>query len=86
MAIIAGCSDRTIRAIASNLRYFDSTRAPSNGVGRRRRVTPQMLEALCERLIEKPGMYQNEMAIFLYDEFRVLVMQFNISRALKSVK
>jgi transposase len=85
MATIAGCSDRTIHAIASNLRYFDSTKAPSNGVGRRRRITPRMLEALCERLIEKPGMYQDEMAIFLYDEFRVLVTQSNISRALKSI-
>jgi arginine repressor len=44
-----------------------------------------MLEALYERLIEKPGMYQDEMAIFLYDEFRVLVTQSNISRALKSI-
>jgi transposase len=86
MAAVAGCSDRTIRAIASNLRYFNSTKAPSNGVGRRRRVTPQMLEALCERLVEKPGMYQDEMVVFLFDEFGVLLTQSNISRALKAAK
>jgi hypothetical protein len=64
MAAVAGCSDRSIRAIASNLRCFGKTRAPANGVGRRRRMTPQMLDALRERLLEKAGLYQDEVAIF----------------------
>jgi hypothetical protein len=32
-----------------------------------------MLSALLERLIEKPELYQDEMVIFLYDEFDLLV-------------
>ena len=71
MAKVAGCSDRSVRAIRSNLRYFGSTKAPSNGVGRPRSVTPPMLDALCEHLLEKPNLYQDEMAIFLWDEFEV---------------
>jgi hypothetical protein len=57
MAAAAGCSDRTIRNIRSNLRCFGSSRAPFNGGGRCRQITPVMLEALRERLLEKPGMY-----------------------------
>jgi transposase len=41
-----------------------------------------MLEALCEHLFEKPELYQDEMAVFLWDEFEVLVSTFSISRAL----
>jgi hypothetical protein len=65
MAAAAGCSDRTIRSIRSNLRCFGSSRAPFNGGGRRRQITPVMLDALKERLLEKPGMYQDEMVLFL---------------------
>lgn len=43
-----------------------------------------MLNALLERLIEKPGLYQDEMIIFLYDEFDTLVTTATISRALTS--
>jgi hypothetical protein len=43
-----------------------------------------MLSALLEQLIEKPELYQDEMAIFLYDEFDVLVTTPSISRALAS--
>ena len=57
MAAVAGCSDRSIRYIATNLRLFGSTKAPSNGAGRRRCITPPMLDALRERLLEKPGLY-----------------------------
>jgi hypothetical protein len=31
-----------------------------------------MLEALHEHLFEKPDLYQNDMVVFLWDEFRVL--------------
>jgi transposase len=85
MAAAAGCSDRTIRNIRSNLRCFGSSRAPLNGGGRRRQITPVMLDALKERLIEKPGMYQDEMALFLYDEFEILVNNSAVSRALASI-
>lgn len=32
-----------------------------------------MLEALCDHLIEKPGVYLHEMELFLLDEFGVCV-------------
>ena len=43
-----------------------------------------MLSALLEQLIEKPELYQDEMVIFLYNEFDVLVITPSISRALAS--
>jgi transposase len=85
IADAAGCSERAVRAIRSNLRCFGTTKAPFNGVGRPRSITPPMIEALCEHLIEKPGLYQDEMAIFLWDEFGILVTKFSIGRALASI-
>jgi transposase len=86
MAKAAGCSERSIRTIASNLRHFGTTKAPSNGVGRRRQITPQMLGALCEYLSIKPGSFQDEMVVFLYDEFGIHVPRCSISRALTAIK
>jgi transposase len=85
MADVAGCSDRSIKHIRSNLRCFGTTKAPPNGVGRRRSITPPMLQALQEHLLEKPGLYLDEMALFLWDEFEVLVTAMSISRTLKSI-
>lgn len=44
-----------------------------------------MLEALCEHLKEKPTLYQDEMAVLLWDEFGKHVTIQSISRALASV-
>jgi hypothetical protein len=41
-----------------------------------------MLEALCDHLVEKPGLYIEEMAVFLWDEFSVLPSTSSIQRAL----
>jgi hypothetical protein len=48
MADAAGCSIRAVKYIRSNLRAFGSVKAPWNGSGRPRSVTPTMLEALRE--------------------------------------
>lgn len=85
MAAAAGCSDRTIRNKRSNMRCFGSTEAPPNRGGRRCCITPVMLDALREKLLEKPGMYQDEMVVFLFDEFDILVNVSAVSRALASV-
>lgn len=85
MADAAGCSERSIKAIRSNLRYFGSTNAPPNGGGGCRSITPQMLEVLKEHLLEKPELYLEEMAVFLWDEFEILVSLSSISRALRSI-
>jgi len=65
MANVAGCSRRTIHSHRSNMQYFGSTRAPPDGAGRRRSVTPSMLEALKDHLLEKPGQTLDEMAQFM---------------------
>ena len=41
-----------------------------------------MLDALCEHLLEKPGLYLDEMVIFIWDEFRILATTSSIMRAL----
>ncbi|KAJ5675344.1 hypothetical protein N7462_008241 [Penicillium macrosclerotiorum] len=85
IAEAAHCTPRSISTARSNLRCFGNVRASTNGIGRRRTITPPMLEALCERLLKKPDLYQDEMVVFLWDEFRILVTIHSISRALVSV-
>jgi transposase len=85
MAEAAECSERSIINISNNLRRFGNARAPPTRVGRRPSVTPPMLEALCHHLFVKPGLYVDEMAIFLWDEFRVQVTSSSLKRALASV-
>ena len=82
MARIVRCSERSIQTIRLNLRLFGTTRAPRNGGGRPKSISPPMLSALCERLIEKPDMYRDEMVLFLYDEFDTLVTTSSICRTL----
>jgi transposase len=84
IAWTAECSRDAVKAISANLRRFGSTTAPRNGGGRRRSITPSMLGALREHLIEKPGQYLDELVVFLWDEFEVLVSIATISRALRS--
>jgi hypothetical protein len=84
IADVVGCSERSVFAIKSNLRCFSSTKAPSNGVGQPRSITPLMLDALCEYLLEKPSLYQDEMVLFVLDKFNTHVTASSIGRALKS--
>src|SRR2546423_1862146 len=85
MADVAGCSIRSVKYIRSNLRSFGTVKAPWNGAGRPRSITPSMLEALREHLLEKPGLHLDEMVVYLWDEFEVLVTTSTISRTLKSI-
>ena len=85
IAEVTGCSERSVYSIQSNIQCFGSTKAPSNGGGRPRSVTPPMLDALCEHLLEKPGLCQDEMVLFLLDEFNTQVSTFSIGRALRSI-
>ena len=80
MADVAGCSPRSVNAIRSNLRCFGTTRGPFNGRGRLRSITPPILDTLREYLLGKPDLYLNEMAVFLWDGFEVLVTRSSISR------
>jgi len=84
IADVAGCSSRSIKAIKSNLRSFGSTKAPFNGAGRPRTLTPTMLEALLDHLTARPDRYLDEMVVFLLDDFKILVVKSTISRSLAS--
>lgn len=53
-------------------------------IGRRPTVTPLMIEALCDHLSAKPGLYFDEMVIFLWDEFHTMITSSSIRRALKA--
>jgi transposase len=86
IAKIADCSDRAVRRIRSNLLLFGSTKAPSNGAGRPKTITPPMLTALYDQLSIDPCMHLSDMAAFLRKEFDVDVTRFSIRRALRDSK
>jgi transposase len=78
------CSTRTIEAHRANIRLFGTTTAPRNRGGRRRSITPYMLEAVLELLEEQPDLYLDEIADFLFVEYECRVSLPTISRTLKS--
>ncbi|OKP06472.1 hypothetical protein PENSUB_6462 [Penicillium subrubescens] len=47
-------------------------------------LVPKVQVALCGHLLEKPALYLDEIAIFLWDEFALRANKSSISRALKS--
>ncbi|KAJ5435917.1 hypothetical protein N7445_006802 [Penicillium cf. griseofulvum] len=53
----AECSERSIINLRNNLYQFGNIRAPPTRVGRRRSITPLMLEAIYNYLLKKPGLY-----------------------------
>ena len=79
------CSIPAVKAIKRNLRTFGSTTAPSNHGGRPQSITRVILNALLEHLLRKPGLYLDEMVVYLWDEFSVRVTKSSVSRALRSV-
>ncbi|CRG92909.1 hypothetical protein PISL3812_09987 [Talaromyces islandicus] len=79
------CSRKAVYLVQSNLDKFGSPRAPSMRPGPKRVITPLILEALCDHLLEKPALYLDEMAVFLWDEFNIYVTISTISKALTSI-
>jgi hypothetical protein len=65
MAEETECSKVTTVNIRRNLRQFGDVHAPSTRIGRGRTITPLIIEALCDHLSEKPGLYLDEMSVFL---------------------
>ncbi len=61
------------------------TKAPLDDGGRKRSITPPMLDALREHVREKPRSYQYEIVNFLQEEFGVRVTTASIGRALASI-
>ena len=56
MADAAECSEKTTKNTRRNLRLFGQVHAPSTRISRRQSIIPPMLEALCDHLLEKPGL------------------------------
>lgn len=69
MAEEAECTKLTIINIRRNLRQFGTSYAPQTRTDRKRTVTPIIMKALCEDLSKKPGLYLDEIAVFLWAEF-----------------
>ncbi|GFG19955.1 hypothetical protein IFM5058_10397 [Aspergillus udagawae] len=84
IARVAQCSERSVTNIRRNLKLFGTPRAPENRVGRLKSITSHMLQVLCEHLHEEPGLYLDEMAVFLWNEFEIWVTTSSIRRALIS--
>lgn len=82
MAEAAGCSKRTVMRIRCNLRMYGSIKAPPIKKGRPQSVTPVMMKALCEHLLEKPSLYLQEMQLFLLDKFDIHIPKSTISDTL----
>ena len=82
MAKLAKCSERSITNIRKKMRLFGSPNPPTIAPGPPPSVTPVMLDTLCDHLAEKPGLYIDEMANFLWDEFDILPSSSSIQRAL----
>lgn len=83
LAEAAGCSKRAIFRIRSNLRLFGCVKAPPIKRGQPQSITPIMLEALCDHLLEKPDLYLHEMELFFLDEFDVSIPKSTISDTLQ---
>jgi transposase len=84
IADAATCSTRGVYRIKRNFRRFGTPKAPSNGVGRPRSITSEMLDALCKHLLDEPDLYHHEMVDFVWNHFRVQVTASSIRRALDS--
>lgn len=63
-----GCSSRSVSRIRSNLRMFESTKAPPNRVGRRCSIDPLIQYALFDQPVKEPNMFRSEMIAFTRSE------------------
>jgi transposase len=86
IAKAADCSKQTVKNIRANIRLFGSARAPPNHVGRPQSITPPMLEALCNHLLKRPGLYLDEMVVLLWNEFHMHMITSSISWAFVSIR
>ena len=82
IAVATHCTARTIQRHRRNLRVFGSISGLPNPGGCDPILTKPMIAALIRHLFEKPDLYLDEMAWFIWDEFRVAVSTSTISRAL----
>jgi transposase len=80
-ATAAHTTDHSIQRIRRNIRIFGQASAPANDPGSSATLTKEMVDLLCH-LYDKPELYLEEMAWFIWDEFKVVISTSTISRAL----
>lgn len=85
MAEAAGCSKQAIIRIRSNLRLFGSVKAPPIKARRPQSITPVILEALYDHLLEKPDLYLLKIELFFLDKFDISVLKSTISDTLHRI-
>lgn len=83
VAKVAKWSERSATNIRKIIRLYSSTRSGPIPAGWSSNITPVMLDALCDQLAEKPGLYVEEMANFLW--FSALPSSSSTKRALAQV-
>lgn len=86
IAQLANCTPRAVRYARSNILHFGTIRAPSNRVGRPKKVTPTMWDAVKSQLASEPCMTQREIAVFLRREFGVTISRATIGRLIREAK
>jgi len=80
---VEGVSYRAIRRIRANIRTFSShTVPPIAPPGRPPTIMPGMKAGLRAYLEHKPWAYQDEMQLYLFDEWDIVVDQSTVSRIL----
>lgn len=80
-----GLSVRQVRKMRRNWEMFGEVVKPKLGAGRPKKICQLHNQALLEYLEERPTVYRDEMAWFLWDEFDLIVDESTISRALKQL-
>ena len=66
MADAEECSERSIKNTRKNLHQFGNGLPQSVSAGDEVHITPPMLEALCDHLLEKPGLYCENFIFTIY--------------------
>ena len=79
-------TERTVRRARSNLIDFGSTRAPSNGRGRPRKITEAFKADLFDWVTENPTAFTQEMASHMSQEPGRNISKWSVQKALKSSK
>ena len=79
-----GCSSRSVSHIRSNLRMFESTKAPPNRVGRRCKIDPLVQDDLLDQLVKEPAMSRSEMIAFIQSKYELDVSLSTITRLLQA--
>lgn len=74
IASVVNCSTRTVRSARAHHRVFGSVTAPNNVRGRHSAIPPHVLAALLDHLLNKPDLYLDEMAGFVWDQYEVATL------------